>query len=86
MGARFRHGRRQARLTQRQLADRAGVSQSLISQFERGVAVGLSAIRLVWIARELGEGFPFGYCPHEHRCGWPRNPDAQRSIFEILNG
>ena len=85
MGARFRHGRRQAGLTQRVLAERADVSQSLVSQFERGLAVGLSAIRLMWIAQALGPGFPFGYCPHDHRCAWPRNPDAQRSILEVLN-
>jgi transcriptional regulator with XRE-family HTH domain len=85
MGARFRHGRRQARLSQRQLAERAYVSQSLVSQFERGLAVGMSAIRLMWIAEALGPRFPFGYCPHDHSCGWPRNPDARRSILEILN-
>ena len=86
IGARFRHGRRQAGLTQRQVAAKAGVSQSLVSRFERGRTPGMSTIRVIGIGVALGPGFPFGFCPHQHKCAWPYNPDAPKTWFEILNG
>jgi DNA-binding XRE family transcriptional regulator len=74
VGARFRHGRLRARLTQRHLADRAGVSQSVISRFERGLVSHMSAERIVRLAMALGPAFPFGACPHDHACMWPYDP------------
>jgi DNA-binding XRE family transcriptional regulator len=75
-GARVRRGRLQTGMSQRRLADRAGVSQSAISRLERGVAIGMTAIRLVAVCIELGPSFPFGSCPHEHTCAYPYDPRA----------
>ena len=77
-GSRLRHGRGQAGISQRQLAERAQVSQSTISRLERGLAIGLTFIRLVAICRALDPAFPFGCCPHAapHPCRWPISPDA----------
>ena len=85
IGARFRHGRRQAGISQRKLAQKSGVSQSLISRFERGRTPGMSTILVIRIGMALGPGFPFGCCPHQHKCAWPYNPDAARKWSEILN-
>lgn len=73
VGARFRNGRRQAGLTQSTLAFRSGVSQSVISRLERGLATGMSVERLVRIANAIGPSFPFGFCPHDDQCAYPRN-------------
>jgi transcriptional regulator with XRE-family HTH domain len=85
VGARFRYGRQQAGLSQRKVAALAGVSQSLISRFERGRCPGLAAWRLVAIAMSIDPRFPFGCGPHDHECKWPYNPATQRSWFDILN-
>lgn len=69
-GLRFRHGRHQAGLSQRRLADQSGISQSEISRLERGMTPGMSAYRVFTIALALGSRFPFGTCPHPHRCAW----------------
>ncbi len=74
IGSRFRHGRLQAGISQRRLAELSGVSQSLISRFERGRCPGMAAHRIMAIAMSLGPHFPFGFCPHEHVCKWPYNP------------
>ena len=68
VGQRFRLGRRQAGLSQRRVADRSGISQSEISRLERGLTPGMSAYRVFAIALALGDRFPFGTCPHQHRC------------------
>ena len=68
VGLRFRLGRRQAGLSQRRVADRSGISQSEISRLERGLTPGMSAYRVFAIALALGPRFPFGSCPHDHRC------------------
>jgi len=68
VGERFRRGRRQVGLSQRRVASRSGISQSEISRFERGMTPGMSAYRVFAIALALGPRFPFGSCPHEHRC------------------
>jgi len=75
VGRRFKNGRRQAGLSQRSLAYRAGVSQSLISRIERGLATGTSAERLIRIAVAIGPDFPFGHCPHRHQCAYPYDPE-----------
>jgi Predicted transcriptional regulators len=74
VGARFRHGRHQAGLSQRRLAEAAQISQSVVSRFERGLVSHTSAERIVRLAEALGPGFPFGFCPHDHRCAWPFDP------------
>jgi hypothetical protein len=74
VGARFRHGRHQAGLSQRRVADEARISQSVVSRFERGLVSHTSAERTVRLAEALGPGFPFGFCPHNHRCAWPYDP------------
>lgn len=86
LGARFRNGRLQAGLTQRRLADLAGVSQSVVSRFERGHVRRMSAERIVRLALALGPRFPFGYCPHDHECAWPREVNARPTFWEMLNG
>ena len=74
VGARFRHGRHQAGLSQRRLAEAAQISQSVVSRFERGLVSHTSAERIIRLAEALGPGFPFGFCPHDHRCAWPFDP------------
>lgn len=89
VGARFKHGRRQAARSQRWVADRAGISQSVVSRFERGLVSHTSAERIVRLAEALGPGFPFGFCPHNHQCAWPfdpREPDQPRPRPPLLPG
>ena len=85
IGARFRNGRRQAGLTQRQLADIAGISQSVVSRFERGHVRRMSAERIVRMALALGPRFPFGCCPHDDGCPWPREVNQRPTFWEMLN-
>jgi transcriptional regulator with XRE-family HTH domain len=73
-GQRIRQGRHRVGLSQRQLANRSGVSQSTISRLERGRCIGLAFIRLVAICSAMGSDFPFGSCPHDHHCRWPTSP------------
>jgi DNA-binding XRE family transcriptional regulator len=76
-GERIRRGRHRAGLSQRQLANRSGVSQSTISRLERGRCIGLAFVRLVAICSAMGTDFPFGSCPHDHKCRWPTSPAEQ---------
>lgn len=71
-GRTLRRARRLAGLSQRQLAARSGVSQSGVSRFERGMAPGMSTERLIMICDAVGRSMPFGFCPHDHVCPWPR--------------
>jgi transcriptional regulator with XRE-family HTH domain len=80
LGARFRNGRRQAGLSQRQVAWRAGVSQSLVSRVERGLATGTTAERLIRIAEAIGPSFPFGFCPHHQNCAYPYDPRRRSAL------
>ena len=54
--------------------------------FERGLVRRASAERIVRIALALGPDFPFGFCPHDHTCSWPRDPTASRTFWDMLNG
>ena len=76
-GRMFRRARLMAGYSQRALAARSGVSQSVISRFERGMAPGMSVERLVILCDALAPHMPFGFCPHEHRCAWPLIPPVQ---------
>jgi transcriptional regulator with XRE-family HTH domain len=73
-GARIRRGRQQLGMSQRKLAERAGVSQSEVSRLERGMGGGISSYRLVRIGIALGPTFPFGSCPHHTACAYPYDP------------
>ena len=81
VGARFRRGRQQIGLSQRLVAERAGVSQSEISRLERGRAGGVSTRRLVAIAVVLGPNFPLGCCPHHDNCAYPYDPRVGQDLF-----
>jgi transcriptional regulator with XRE-family HTH domain len=87
VGQRFRNGRRQAGLSQRRVAERSGISQSEISRLERGMTPGMSAYRVFAIALALGDQFPFGVCPHPHRCAYrvPATTDSgtRRGIIDL---
>jgi len=79
LGARFRNGRLQAGISQRALAERAGVSQSAVSRLERGLSTGMSAERIIRIAEVIPD-FPLGFCPHpNHGCAYPPDPRARPS-------
>lgn len=84
VGQRFRHGRHQAGVSQRRLAERSGTSQGEISRFERGMTPGMSAYRLIAIALALGPRFPFGTCPHEHQCAYP-SPTQELPLMRRLD-
>ncbi len=66
-----------AGLSQREVAWRAGLSQSLVSRLERGLATGTTAERLIRIAEAIGPSFPFGFCPHHTNCAYAY--DGRRS-------
>src|SRR5262245_9957273 len=71
LGRSFRRCRLLAGLSQDQVEAESGISQSVISRFERGLAPGMTTERLIRIASVVGNWFPFGFCPHSHRCAWP---------------
>lgn len=73
VGARFRHARLLSGLSQRRIAELAGVSQSSVSRLERGVSGGMRTEALLRIAISI-PNFPLGYCPHGHRCAYPFEP------------
>jgi transcriptional regulator with XRE-family HTH domain len=68
IGRYVRRSRLLAQMTQQQLADQAGVSQSMVSRLERGVEPAVEAARLVQVVRPLARLFPLGACPHDHNC------------------
>jgi transcriptional regulator with XRE-family HTH domain len=70
LGRYLRRSRLLAQLSQQQLADKAGVSQSMVSRVERGVAPAAGVVRLVRMVQPLARLFPFGVCPHDHSCSW----------------
>jgi transcriptional regulator with XRE-family HTH domain len=73
LGRMFRRARRLAGLSQDKVEAGSGISQSVISRFERGLAPGMTTERLIRIASVVGLSFPFGFCPHTdpHPCPWP---------------
>jgi DNA-binding XRE family transcriptional regulator len=89
IGRYFRRSRAYSGLSQDQLAGKADVSQSMVSRVERGRAPGMAFDRFVDMCLALGRLFPFGVCPHDHRCGWqpiapPAPPDEAASFIELL--
>jgi transcriptional regulator with XRE-family HTH domain len=83
-GRYFSLARRRAGMSQQRLADRSGVSQSMVSRFERGLAPAMGVRYLVALSNVLGQLFPLGVCPHDHDCGWQpvKPPQAQVSFVE----
>ena len=80
LGRYVRRSRRQLRLTQAAFAERAGVSQSMVSRLERGRAAQMPLESLLKISVALGRLFPFGACPHDHPCAWqPVRPPERNS-------
>jgi DNA-binding XRE family transcriptional regulator len=79
VGARFRNARIRAGLSQRRVADLAGVSQSSVSRLERGVSGGMRTEVLLRIAISI-PGLPLGFCPHGHRCAYPFDPRGMSFI------
>jgi transcriptional regulator with XRE-family HTH domain len=78
-GLNLRRARHIAGLSQQRLADLSGVSQSVISRIERGKAPMVGLGRLLLLKRVLGAAWPFGECPHDHKCVWQAlGPDLQR--------
>ena len=63
-GQQLRRCRRQSGLSQQKVADRAAVSQSVISRLEHGKAPGVTVERLIRICDVMGWAMPLGFCPH----------------------
>ena len=80
LGRYLRRSRRYLEVTQMQLAERSGLSQSMISRAERGVAPAMSIERFVILCAALGRLFPLGSCPHDHDCAWEPIRPINRSI------
>ncbi len=90
IGRYFRRSRAYAGISQAQLAAMAAVSQSMVSRVERAKAPAMAFERFVDMCLVLGRLFPFGVCPHDHRCGWqpvkppPPKPDADKFLDMLL--
>ncbi len=72
VGHAVRIARGRAAMSQRELAARAGVSQTAISRMERGLVWGMGVIYFARVARVLGDTLTLGGCPHGHRCDFNR--------------
>ena len=79
LGRYIRRSRRQRQITQAELAERAGVSQSMVSRIERGAAASVPLERFLAICMALGRLFPLGACPHDHPCAWVPVRIAERA-------
>jgi hypothetical protein len=77
-----RRARQCAGLSQQRLADLSGVSQSVISRLERGLAPHLGLSRLLAIQGVLGGCLPLGVCPHEHTCIWQPRSAGDRAFLQ----
>jgi transcriptional regulator with XRE-family HTH domain len=93
VGRYLRRSRRYLGMTQMQLAAQSGLSQSMISRAERGVAPAVKLERFLALCVALGRLFPLGACPHDHDCAWkPIRPvqvptaDEFRRWLEITAG
>ncbi len=96
LGAAVRVARHHLGWSQRDLAARADVNQSVVSRIERGVIPGMALILYAKVARALAAGLPLGGCPHHHGCGFdhaladairkvaPDHPMVRRVALESL--
>ncbi len=78
-GAELRRCRAVAGMSQVQIGERAGVSQSTVSRLEHGRAPGVSALTLVRMSEGMLGNFPLGFCPHRHACSFQHIRAAGRS-------
>jgi transcriptional regulator with XRE-family HTH domain len=90
IGRYLRRSRRYLGKTQQQLADSVGLSQSMVSRAERGVAPAMRLERLLLLCTALGRLFPIGSCPHDHDCAWQpirpaEPPDPAAYLAFLLN-
>ena len=69
-GVALRRCRLRAGLSQTVLAERSGVSQSMISRLENGKAPAAPVRSLVRLGDVLGLDLPLAACPHRHQCAW----------------
>jgi transcriptional regulator with XRE-family HTH domain len=69
-GRHLRAARHRRGITQSSLERVSGVDQTVISRLERGLAPKFTLDRLVAVIGGLAGTFPFGECPHDHRCAW----------------
>jgi transcriptional regulator with XRE-family HTH domain len=85
-GVYFRRARIRAGKSQERLALETGVSQSMISRFERGLAPGMRVEKLATLATAIDRLFPLGTCPHDHDCAWQpyKTPEYHQSAVEAL--
>jgi hypothetical protein len=82
LGRYLRRARRYAAKSQQRVANESGVTQSMVSRAERGLAPGMGLLRLVKMCEPFGRLFPLGSCPHDHDCAWqpikPPEPQSTR--------
>jgi transcriptional regulator with XRE-family HTH domain len=83
LGRYLRRSRIWADKSQQRLADEAGVSQSMVSRAERGLAPSMGLERLVNVTEQLGRIFPFGVCPHDHECSWQPIKRPEREVTSL---
>ena len=70
-----------SRIPLKRLADLAGVSQTLVSRLERGLAGHVGLSRVLAMQAVLGGCLPLGVCPHDHACIWqPRSAEERRLL------
>jgi transcriptional regulator with XRE-family HTH domain len=86
IGRYLRRARRYAQKSQQRVADETGVTQSMVSRAERGLAPGMRFVRFARMCEALGRLFPLGACPHDHDCAWQpiKPPKHQTSAVERL--
>ena len=72
--------------SQQRVADETGVTQSMISRAERGLAPSMGLAKLGRLCEALGRLFPLGTCPHDHDCAWQpiKPPEHQITSVERL--
>lgn len=92
IGRYLRRARGYALKSQERVGHETGVSQSMVSRAERGLAPGMGFGRFVQMCEALGRLFPLGTCPHEHECAWQpikppqhRTTDVERLLALILD-
>lgn len=83
VGRYLRRARRYSRKSQQRVADESGVTQSMVSRAERGLAPGMGLLRLVMMSEPLGRLFPLGTCPHDHECAWQPIKPPQHVVTDL---
>lgn len=86
IGRYLRRARSYAQKSQQRVADETGVTQSMVSRAERGLAPAMPLGKFARLCDALDRLFPLGTCPHEHDCAWQpiRPPEHQITAVERL--